>query len=42
MTGPLSPLFPIGLEPVVMLLGRLYAPLLVAVVVTAVACTRSS
>jgi uncharacterized membrane protein YdjX (TVP38/TMEM64 family) len=35
VTGPLSPLFPIGLEPVVMLLGRVHAPLLVAAVVTA-------
>lgn len=35
VTGPLSPLFPIGLEPVVMLLGRIHAPLLVAAVVTA-------
>ena len=34
VTGPLSPLFPIGLEPVVMLLGRIYPPLLVASVVT--------
>lgn len=34
VTGPLSPLFPIGLEPVVMLLGRIHAPLLVAVVTT--------
>lgn len=34
VTGPLSPLFPIGLEPVVMLFGRLHAPLLVAGVVT--------
>lgn len=35
VTGPLSPFFPVGLEPVVMLWGRLYAPLLVAVTVTA-------
>ena len=34
VTGPLSPLFPIGLEPVVMLLGRIHPPLLVASVVT--------
>lgn len=35
VTGPLSPFFPVGLEPVVMLWGRLYPPLLVAVAVTA-------
>ena len=35
VTGPLSPLFPVGLEPVVMLLGRLHRPVLVAAVVTA-------
>lgn len=34
VTGPLSPLFPVGLEPVVMLWGRLYQPLLVAAAVT--------
>lgn len=34
VTGPLSPLFPIGLEPVVMLFGRLYPPLVAASVVT--------
>ena len=34
VTGPLSPLFPVGLEPVVMLLGRLYPPVVVAAVVT--------
>lgn len=32
VTGPLSPFFPIGLEPILMLFGRLYAPLLVAIV----------
>lgn len=32
MTGPLSPLFPTGYEPVLMVLGRVYAPLLVAAV----------
>ena len=35
VTGPLSPLFPVGLEPVVMLLGRVHRPVLVAAVVTA-------
>lgn len=30
VTGPLSPFFPVGLEPVLMLFGRLYPPLLVA------------
>lgn len=35
VTGPLSPFFPVGLEPVVMLWGRLYPPLLVAAAVTA-------
>lgn len=34
VTGPLSPLFPVGLEPVVMILGRLYRPVVVAAVVT--------
>lgn len=35
VTGPLSPFFPIGLEPILMLFGRLYAPLLVAGTATA-------
>lgn len=30
MTGPLSPLFPTGYEPVLMVMSRVYAPLLVA------------
>lgn len=30
ISGPLSPLFPVGLEPVLMLFGRLYPPWLVA------------
>jgi hypothetical protein len=34
VSGPLSPLFPVGLEPVVMILGRLHSPLLVAAIVT--------
>lgn len=34
VTGPLSPFFPIGLEPILMLFGRLYAPLLVAAIAT--------
>ena len=34
ISGPLSPFFPIGLEPVLMLFGRLYPPLLVAGVST--------
>lgn len=32
VTGPLSPFFPVGLEPILMLFGRLYAPLVVALV----------
>ena len=32
MTGPLSPLFPTGYEPVLMVMSRVYAPLLVAAV----------
>lgn len=32
MTGPLSPLFPTGYEPVLMVMSRAYAPLLVAAV----------
>lgn len=32
MTGPLSPLFPTGYEPVLMVMGRVYPPLLVAAV----------
>lgn len=32
MTGPLSPLFPTGYEPVLMVMSRAYAPLLVATV----------
>lgn len=32
MTGPLSPLFPTGYEPVLMVMGRVYTPLLVAAV----------
>lgn len=35
VTGPLSPFFPVGLEPLLMLFGRLYEPLLVAGVSTA-------
>lgn len=35
VTGPLSPFFPVGLEPMLVLFGRLYAPLLVAGVSTA-------
>lgn len=30
MSGPLSPFFPVGLEPILMLFGRLYPPWLVA------------
>lgn len=37
ISGPLSPFFPVGLEPVLMLFGRLYLPLLVAGVSTAAA-----
>lgn len=36
ITGPLSPLFPTGYEPVLMVLGRVYTPLLVAAVAMAV------
>lgn len=32
MTGPLSPLFPTGYEPVLMVMSRVYAPVLVAAV----------
>lgn len=32
ITGPLSPLFPVGYEPILMLFGRVYAPLLIAAV----------
>lgn len=35
ISGPLSPFFPVGLEPVLMLFGRLYAPWLVAAATTA-------
>jgi hypothetical protein len=38
ISGPLSPLFPVGLEPVPMLFGRLYPPWLVA----AVSASRSN
>lgn len=34
VTGPLSPFFPVGLEPILMMFGRLYAPLLVASIAT--------
>ena len=36
ISGPLSPLFPVGLEPVLMLFGRLYSPWLVAATTTLV------
>lgn len=35
ISGPLSPFFPVGLEPVLMLFGRLYPPWLVAAATTA-------
>lgn len=36
ITGPLSPFFPVGYEPILMLFGRVYAPLLIAAVSMAV------